>query len=106
MGEEKSLETYYLLTKLSDSSGKCVVLCREDLNLLLKVGQPLLLALTTLKRSNSIRWLVYIPSVSGDIEYIPVSLEEILTLFFIGHLLVVRSSLHIHIVHVGLILIH
>jgi len=80
--EEQSLEPHYLLTQLSDRSRQRVVLSTKDLDFLLEVSQPLLLALTTFQGSDS------------------VSFKEVLALLFIGHLLVVGSSLHVHVVHV------
>jgi hypothetical protein len=54
VSQEQSLETYYLLTQLSDGSRQCVVLGTKDLDFLLEIGQPLLLALATLEGSDSV----------------------------------------------------
>lgn len=52
VSKEKCLEIDNLLAKLGDSSREGVILCAKKLNLGLKVGEPLLLALSTLEGSN------------------------------------------------------
>jgi hypothetical protein len=100
VGKEQSLETHYLLTQLSDCSRQCVVLGTKDLDFLLKVGQPLLLALTTLEGSNSVFSCQQDSCHASLPGYVPVPFEEVLALLFVGHLLVVGSSFHIHVIHV------
>ena len=52
MSEKQCLEVDNLFAQLCDSGGKSVVLCTKELDLGLEVGQPLLLALSTLESSD------------------------------------------------------
>lgn len=55
--EKHRLEVDNLLTELRDLSRESIVLCAEKLHLRLQVGKPLLLSLTTLEGSNSVKTL-------------------------------------------------
>lgn len=57
VGEQEGLEVHNLLAKLGHRGGKCIVLCREELNLGLEIGEPLLLPLTTLEGRDTIKML-------------------------------------------------
>jgi hypothetical protein len=52
--KQESLEVDNLFTQLSDCRSKGVILLSEDLNLVLKVSQPLLLPLTTLQSRDTV----------------------------------------------------
>lgn len=53
MSQQESLEVDNFLAQLGNSGGKGVVLGGEKFNLVLEVGQPLLLSLSALESSNS-----------------------------------------------------
>jgi hypothetical protein len=56
--EQQCLEADDLLSQLSDGGGECIILRAEHLNFLLEIGQPLLLALSTLQCRDSVQILV------------------------------------------------
>lgn len=62
MGQQEGLEIHNLLAKLGYRGGKCIVLCREELNLGLEIGEPLLLPLTTFEGRDTIimlaKWIM------------------------------------------------
>lgn len=62
VSQQKGLEVHNLLTKLGHRGGKCIIFGREELNLGLKIGEPLLLALTTLESSDTdiilAKWII------------------------------------------------
>lgn len=52
VSKQQGLEINNLFPKLSDLGRQCVILLAKQFDLLLEVGQPLLLALATFERSN------------------------------------------------------
>jgi hypothetical protein len=54
VSQQERLQVHDLLTKLGHRRGKCIVLRREELDLGLEIGEPLLLPLTTLQSSDTI----------------------------------------------------
>jgi hypothetical protein len=53
VSQQESLEVDNFLTQLGNSGGKGVILGGEKFNLVLEVGQPLLLSLSALESRNS-----------------------------------------------------
>lgn len=54
VSQQESLEIHNLLSELGHGGGQRIILCGEELNLGLEVGQPLLLPLTTLQRRDTV----------------------------------------------------
>ena len=88
VGEEKSLQVDDLIPKLVDLGVESIILTGEYLDLVLQVGKPLLLALSALQCGDPDVMLGFKLSSDGE-SGLPISLEKVLSLLLISHLLAI-----------------
>jgi hypothetical protein len=106
VGEQQCLQVDDFLPQLSDLCSQSIVLTAEHLHLGLQVGQPLLFALTTFECRNTVITVspVRFPcGTCGGTSNLPVPLQKVLALLFIGHLCL--DSVLIHMMSLLIIII-
>ncbi len=87
MGEKKSLEVNDFFAELRYLTQEVIILRAIRLHFLLKIRQPLLLALTALQCGDPALLLgMDVRYIEGDSSNVPITLKEILPFLFIGHL--------------------